>query len=280
MEPESFKRKLHEIIFEADTRAGKLFDVVLFIAIMASIIVVAIETVPGLGERYRQFFLYVEYFFTFIFTLEYIARLYSSNNPKRYAFSFYGVVDLVSILPTYLVIFVSGVHSLMFIRLLRLLRVFRVFKLAGFLNEGAFIMESLRASKQKIAVFMYFIMIIVSIFGALMYFVEGTVNESFDSIPRSIYWAIVTLTTVGYGDISPMTSIGQFLSSIIMILGYAVIAVPTGIVSSAMVNKVKKDNLSTQVCSNCYLEGHDKDAHYCKRCGHSLDSGNEEEAQG
>jgi voltage-gated potassium channel len=188
----------------------------------------------------------------------------------KYAISFYGIIDLLSILPTYLIIFIGGGSSLMFVRSLRLLRVFRVFKLVGFLNESAVIVTAMKASKTKIIIFMYFIVIVVSIFGSLMYLIEGSLNSGFDSIPRSIYWAIVTLTTVGYGDISPVTSFGQFVSSVIMILGYAVIAVPTGIVSSEMIKQSKKADLSTQVCHNCHAEGHDKDAIYCKYCGHKI----------
>lgn len=265
-----FKEKLYEIIFEADTRSGKIFDIVLFLAIFASVIVVALETVEYIQLSHIRLFVSIEWVFTIFFTLEYLARLYCTRKPLKYALSFYGIIDLVSIIPTYIAFFFAGGASLMFIRSLRLLRVFRVFKLAGFLNESSIIVEALKASRAKISVFMFFVLIVVSIFGSIMYLIEGSVNESFDSIPRSIYWAIVTLTTVGYGDISPITPLGQLLSSIVMILGYAVIAVPTGIVSSELIKETTKAQMTTQVCPMCLKEGHDADAKYCKYCSEEL----------
>ena len=269
-EKNRFKEYIYEVIFEADTRAGKNFDIVLFLAIFASVVVVALETVDRIANQHLDLLITLEWCFTIFFTLEYIARLYCTRHPLKYALSFYGLIDLISILPTYIGFFFPGRQSLVFVRSLRLLRVFRVFKLVGFLNESAVIVQALKASRTKISVFMFFVTIVVSIFGSFMYLIEGSVNESFDSIPRSIYWAIVTLTTVGYGDISPVTPIGQLLSSIIMILGYAVIAVPTGIVSSEMIKSVSKKQVSTQVCPECISEGHDADALYCKYCGEEL----------
>lgn len=265
-----FRKKLYEIIFEADTPMGKLFDVVLLVAIAASIIAVAVETVPSIGSKYSNLFTALEWGFTIFFTAEYLARLYCSLRPIRYAKSFYGIVDLVSILPTYLALFIGGGSSLMFVRSLRLLRVFRIFKLAGFINDSTLIINALANSRRKISVFMFFVVIVVTIFGSFMYIVEGGNNDGFDSIPRSIYWAIVTLTTVGYGDISPSTPFGQFLSSVVMILGYAVIAVPTGIVSSEIVKQSSSQELTTQVCPGCYAEGHDHNAKFCKFCGEEL----------
>jgi voltage-gated potassium channel len=272
------KEKLHKIIFEADTPAGKYFDIVLLVMIFLSVITVMLETVPKYHDLYLNLFMFLEWTFTIVFTIEYLLRLYCVYKPMKYATSFYGIVDLISILPTYLSMFLSGYHSLMIIRGLRLLRVFRIFKLTQFLSQGQVILTALRASRAKIAVFMFFVMVMVSIFGSLMYLIEGSTNQGFDSIPRSIYWAIVTLTTVGYGDISPLTPLGQFLSSIIMIAGYAVIAVPTGIVSAEVIkgNKKDRDMITTQACRYCSKEGHDKDADYCKYCGEALEDEEDE----
>ncbi|MFK7899197.1 MAG: ion transporter, partial [Cyclobacteriaceae bacterium] len=216
---------------------------------------------------FGSWFTHLEWIFTAFFLAEYVLRLYCTHKPIKYATSFFGIVDLLSILPTLLSFFIVGGQSLMIIRGLRLLRVFRIFKLANFLSQGQLIMSALKASKAKIIVFMIFIVILVSIFGSLMYLIEGKSDSGFDSIPHSIYWAIVTLTTVGYGDISPVTPLGQLVASIIMIAGYAIIAVPTGIVTGEI---IKKTVVSTQSCKNCSEEGHDKDAEYCKYCGHKL----------
>ena len=276
VEHSAFRERLYEIIFEADTPEGKLFDVALLGAILLSVIVVMLETVPQIQEKYGITFYAMEWVFTIFFTIEYIIRIYTVHSPRRYILSFFGIVDLLSILPTYLTIVFAGTHSLMIIRSLRLLRVFRIFKLGNFLFEGQVIIKSLKESRSKIAVFLIFVLIMVSIFGSIMYLIEGTAgNESFDSIPRSVYWAIVTLTTVGYGDISPISPLGQFIAACIMIMGYAIIAVPTGIVTSeftrAYRNRKSRQEISTQVCSNCMHEDHDVDAAYCKRCGELLD---------
>jgi len=273
-----FREQLYEIIFEADTPAGKTFDVALLWAILASIIVVMLETVPRFQDDYAQLFYALEWVFTIFFTIEYFTRIYTVRRPIRYILSFYGIVDLLSILPTYLAIIFAGTQSLMVIRALRLLRVFRIFKLGNFLFEGQIIIKSLKESRIKISVFLTFVIIMVCIFGSVMYLIEGTAgNESFDSIPRSVYWAIVTLTTVGYGDISPISPLGQFIAAIIMILGYAVIAVPTGIVTSeftrAYKNRKVNSEVSTQVCPDCLHGDHDIDAQYCKLCGHTLKTG-------
>ena len=265
----SFKERVHEIIFEADTPMGKLFDVVLLVAIVASVITVMLESIDHLNRDYATLFLYLEWFFTIIFTIEYVLRLYIVHTKLKYATSFYGVIDLLSILPAYLSLFFTGTQYLLVIRAMRLLRIFRIFKLGQFMKEADVIARSLKASKLKILVFLLFILIIVTIVGAMMYLIEGETNPSFTSIPRSVYWAIVTLTTVGYGDIAPTTTLGQFLSSIVMILGYAVIAVPTGIVSAEFAKDYKKIN--TTSCQNCASEGHDEDAVYCKYCGEHLD---------
>lgn len=263
------KERLHEIIFEADTPKGKAFDVWLLIFILASVMIVILETVPSLQERFGQTFLIMEWIFTIFFTIEYFLRLYCVYRPLKYATSFFGVIDLLSFLPTYLSLFIAGTQYFLVIRALRLLRVFRIFKLTHFLREGIVLVRALRESRRKILVFMMFVVLMVTIIGAMMYLVEGGQNPSFSSIPKSIYWAIVTLTTVGYGDITPVTNFGQFLSAIVMILGYAVIAVPTGIVSVGIMQS-EKATPTTQACRYCGRGGHDNDATYCKYCGARL----------
>ena len=269
-----FRERIHEIVFEADTPEGKLFDIILLVSIVLSVIIVMLETVPSLNHSFGNLFYILEWVFTIIFTIEYITRLYCVHRPMRYATSFYGVIDLLSILPTYLSIIFAGTQSLLVIRALRLLRVFRIFKLGGFLSQSRVITEALNKSREKIFVFLFAILLMVCVFGSVIYLVEGGSNSGFDSIPRSVYWAIVTLTTVGYGDISPQTPFGQFLAAIIMILGYAVIAVPTGIVSGEIVSAATKqedlDQISTQTCSHCMKEGHASDALYCKYCSNPL----------
>lgn len=269
------KDQIHEIIFEADTPLGKWFDIILLVMIIGSIIAVMLETVPSL-EKYQNTFFILEWLFTILFTIEYGLRMYCVRNRMKYAKSFFGIVDLVSILPAYISLFIVGTHALIIFRALRLLRVFRIFKLGHFLQEGDVIMKALRASRAKISVFLFFILVMVTIVGSVMYLVEGGVPDSkFSSIPNSIYWAVVTLTTVGYGDISPVTDFGKFLSAFVMILGYAVIAVPTGIVSAEMVNGDNSDHSeikyhNTQVCRYCMEDDHDDDAIFCKTCGERL----------
>ncbi len=266
----ALKEKLHEIIFEADTPAGKAFDIALLLLIMASVLVVMLESIQSLQSRFASLFYILEWGFTIIFTIEYILRLYCVYRPARYAASFFGIVDLLAILPTYISLLIYGAQYLLVIRVLRLLRVFRIFKLGHFLREGEAIVRALKASQAKITVFLAFVLLLVIIIGSVMYLVEGGRNEGFSSIPRSIYWTIVTLTTVGYGDITPATALGQFLSAFIMILGYAIIAVPTGIVSAEMIGGFKKQAYTTQSCRYCGKEGHADDAIYCKYCGEKL----------
>lgn len=265
-----FRERLFTIIFEADTPAGKLFDVFLLAAIVLSVLTVMLESVKTFSETYHSFFVALEWVFTGIFTIEYILRLYCVKNQLKYATSFFGIIDFLSVLPTYLSLILGGAQSLMIIRVLRLLRIFRIFKLTSLINQGNLIIYALRASRFKISIFLYAVILVTVVFGSVMYFVEGSVNHRFDSIPRSIYWCIVTITTVGYGDISPVTAIGQFLASMLMIIGYSIIAVPTGIITSEMVKKVNPRNVSTQVCPNCTKEGHDSDAEFCKFCGERL----------
>ncbi len=270
-----FRERLYEIIFEADTPAGKWFDIVLLIFILASVIVVMLDTVPSM-RQYSTIFIILEWIFTIFFTVEYFIRIYTVHRPKKYITSFFGIVDLISILPTYLALVFTGTQTLMVVRALRLLRVFRIFKLGNFLFEGQVILKALKDSRDKIMVFMAFIVIMVTIFGSVIFFLESHSelgNPEFTSIPKSVYWAIVTLSTVGYGDIVPHSPLGQFLSGILMIMAYAVIAVPTGIVTNSL-SKAKKRKearkFTSQVCSYCLKDGHDIDADFCKFCGGGL----------
>jgi len=266
----TLRRRLHEIIFEADTPAGKRFDVLLIVSIVLSVTAVMLDSVQSVRNEYGGIFFFFEWGFTLLFTAEYFLRLYCVGRPRLYATSFYGVVDLLAILPTYISLILPGSQFLLVIRILRVLRIFRVFKLVQYLGEVDFLLKALRASGRKIAVFLFTVLTLVTIFGSLMYIIEDAKN-GFTSIPRSIYWAIVTLTTVGYGDITPRTEIGQALAAMIMIFGYAIIAVPTGIVTVEMAQAFKeKETISTQSCPQCSAEGHDSDAKFCKFCGSAL----------
>jgi len=261
----SLRSRLHEIIFEADTPAGKLFDVLLILSIVLSVILVMLDSVSSIRQSYGDLLYLGEWTFTILFTIEYILRLYSVGRPLAYATSFFGVVDLLAILPTYLSIIFPGSQYFLVIRLLRVLRIFRVLKLVQYVGEARLLMQAMRASRRKITVFLFVVLTLVIIFGSLMYIIEDS-QSGFTSIPQSIYWAIVTLTTVGYGDISPQTGLGQTLAALIMIIGYAIIAVPTGIVTAELTQGYKK-SVSTQSCPQCSAEGHDPDAEYCKYCG-------------
>jgi voltage-gated potassium channel len=263
-----WRHQLHEVIFEADTPVGKLFDVILIWSIVLSVAVVLLDSVATVRARYGEILYAIEWFFTLLFTIEYILRLISVRQPLRYATSFFGLVDLLAILPTYISLFVPGSRYLLTIRVLRLLRIFRVFKLAAYLNEANMITSALKASRRKISVFLFAVLTIVIIIGSMMYVIEGEEN-GFVDIPTSIYWSIVTMTTVGYGDISPQTALGKALASIVMIIGYAIIAVPTGIVTVEL-SEAARGQVSTQACPSCGLEGHDHDAKYCKYCGARL----------
>ena len=261
------KYKLYEIIFEADTPAGKFFDVALLFIILLSVVLVLLESVPEIRASYQSPLRILEWAITGIFSMEYVLRVAIVKKPFRYIFSFYGIIDFLAVIPTYLSLIIVGSHSLVVIRMLRLLRVFRILKLTRYTNAGRTLGRAMWASREKISVFIFFVLILVIIIGTIMYLVEGEVH-GFSSIPRSIYWAIVTLTTVGYGDISPSTALGQFLASIVMIMGYAIIAVPTGIVTAEMIRPTTSGN--TQVCPNCMHDLHDDDARFCKKCGSEL----------
>lgn len=263
------KEQLFEIIFEADTKAGKAFDVVLLVAIVLSMGLVMLSSVEEIEVKYHHLLNSSEWALTVFFTIEYGLRLWVSPKPVKYAKSIFGIIDLLSIIPTYLALFITGGHTFMIIRSLRLLRMFRIFKLSRYVQGASVISKALKSSLPKISVFLFGVVMIVIIVGSLMYMIEGEAN-GFTSIPRSIYWAIVTLTTVGYGDISPQTDFGQFISSIVMIIGYSIIAVPTGIISSEVYSANKNEKISTQVCPNCYFDEHDDDALFCKRCGEKI----------
>lgn len=262
------KKKIYEIIFEADTREGKAFDVTIIFLILLSVLLVLLDSIPEVRERFGMAIHIIEWFITGVFLLEYLLRIWVLDRPVKYIFSFYGIIDLMAILPNFLGLIIAGGQSLMVIRAVRLLRVFRIFKLSRYTSAGRTLAKALYRSREKIFMFIAVIVTLVVIFGTIMYLVEGEDN-GFTSIPVSIYWAVVTLTTVGYGDISPVTGFGQFLASIVMIMGYAIIAVPTGIVTSEMMRMPAREN--TQVCSNCMFDRHDDDAKYCKRCGTELD---------
>jgi voltage-gated potassium channel len=263
-----WRRRLHEIIFEAETPAGRGFDVALLVAIVLSVLAVVLESVRAIREAYGSWLLAVEWSLTVLFTIEYALRLASVERPLRYARSFFGIVDLLAVLPTYLSLLLPGAQALLVVRALRLLRVFRILKLAHFLGEAQVLRSALRASLRKISVFLFTVLVMVLIVGSLMYLIEGE-KSGFSSIPLSIYWAIVTLTTVGYGDIAPQTVLGQILASVVMIVGYGIIAVPTGIVTVEL-SRAWPPKVSTQSCPRCSAEGHDPDASYCKFCGSAL----------
>ena len=262
-----WRRRLFVVIFEHDTRAGRAFDVLLLVAIAASVIVVLLESMPSVRDRHGQTLYVLEWTFTILFTIEYVLRLLSVHNQKAYVLSPLGVVDLVSIAPTYLSVLVGGTQSLTVVRALRLLRVFRILKLPGYTSEAGHLTRALHASRRKITVFVFTVLTVVLIVGALMYLIEGPAN-GFDSIPRSVYWAIVTLTTVGYGDIAPKTALGRFVASAVMILGYGIIAVPTGIVTAELVSADRAAR--GRRCPACSRGDHDADAQFCKHCGTTL----------
>ena len=262
------KDRLHEIIFEADTKKGKLFDVILLIAILISVFGVILNSVESIQKDYGNLLIIIEWVFTILFTVEYILRIYSIKKPFKYIFSFMGIIDLLSIIPTYLLFLYPPIHVLVDIRAIRLIRVFRVFKLSRYLRGANIMQIALKSSRPIIIVFFLSVILIVIILGTMMYIVEGQKN-GFENIPKSIYWSVVTLTTVGYGDVVPVTTVGKFLASIIMIIGYGIIAVPTGIVSAAIARSSGK--VTTQSCRACSKEGHEIDAKHCKYCGSKLD---------
>jgi voltage-gated potassium channel len=264
----AWKLRLYLIIFESGTRGGKIFDVYLLIAIGLSVTVVMLESVPSIRSAYPVLIDSLEWFFTILFSLEYIARLLCVRRPLRYAWSFYGIIDLFAFLPSYIGLFIPTAGYLMTIRALRLLRIFRVLKLAEFMQASETLRSALYASRRKIAVFLSFVMAVVLIMGTVMYLIEGEEN-GFNSIPRGVYWAIVTLTTVGYGDVTPHTVLGRILACFIMIMGYGIIAVPTGIFSLELHQAVQAKEART--CGNCQTTEADRKARFCRRCGRPLE---------
>ena len=266
----NWRQKLHEIIYEADTPAGKLFDLSLLWAIILSIVLVMLESVESIDKQYHQQLDIAEWIVTILFTIEYFARIVAVKQPIKYVFSFYGIIDFLSTVPKYISLLFVGTHALVALRALRLLRVFRILKLARFIGESNQLARALKASRAKISVFLFAMIIMSIILGTIMYLIEGGADSGFTSIPRSIYWCIVTLTTVGYGDIAPATSLGQFIAAFIMILGYGIIAVPTGIVTAEFNKQSQKVHTNTQACPNCGAERHKDNAEYCYKCGDSL----------
>ncbi|WP_131539346.1 ion transporter [Pedobacter nototheniae] len=261
--------KLHEVIYESNTPAGKAFDVGLLIAILASIVVVMLDSVVHIHQQYGKLFSHLEWIFSILFTIEYILRLICIKKPIRYVLSPLGIIDLIALIPSYLSIFFVGAQSLLVFRALRLLRVFRIFKLGHFLTEINFLTQALKGSVRKISIFLLTVLTLTVILGSIMYLVEKREN-GFSNIPESVYWAIVTITTVGYGDISPVTPTGKFVASVVMLIGYSIIAVPTGILTHdlAMASRQKKE--LPESCPSCSREGHDTDAEFCKYCGAPL----------
>lgn len=281
----SLREHLYIIIFEADTPAGKAFDIALLVLIVISVLAVMLETVAGINQKFADVLITLEWVTTAVFTIEYLLRIYAAPNRKEYIFSFYGLIDLLTIVPSYFALVFTGAHYLLTIRSLRLLRVFRILKLGHFLRESQALKDALRASLTKIIVFIGAVLILVTILGALMYMIEGNGGGGFTSIPTSIYWAIVTLTTVGYGDIAPVTNLGQFISVLVMLLGYGIIAVPTGIVSAEMANSKNKEReaeskvitsqqdlvkMVVASCRHCQAGNHKPEALYCYHCGEAL----------
>lgn len=267
----SWRYKLHEIIYEADTPMGKLFDIVLLVLILLSIVLVMLESVQEIDAKYHDILYFGEWVITIFFSIEYIARIITVKKPKAYIFSFYGIIDFLSTIPLYLTFLFAGSSFLLSVRALRLLRVFRILKVVRYIGEAAKLRKALANSKAKILVFLFAVLVIAVIAGTLMYIIEGPEN-GFKNIPVSVYWCVVTLTTVGFGDIAPSTPLGQLLATVIMIMGYGIIAVPTGIVSAEYTRSSDKDfaHLNTQTCRNCGAKRHRDDAKYCHKCGEEL----------
>ena len=264
-----WQMQLHELIYESETAAGKVFDIILLLFILTSIIIVMLDSVNALKIQYGRFFFAMEWFFTIVFTIEYILRLICIRQPLRYVFSVLGVIDLLAIIPSYLSLIFAGAQSLMVLRALRLLRIFRIFRLVHFLSEMKFLSIAIKNSLRKISIFILFVLTTVVILGSIIYLVEGE-EYGFTSIPQSVYWAIVTITTVGYGDIAPVTPLGQMIASFIMLLGYGIIAVPTGIVTTEMALAARSKRQDNRACPSCGREGHDEDAKFCKYCSWEL----------
>lgn len=265
---DTLKRRMYSVIFGTEAGAGRNFDIVLIAIILASVLALLLDSVTSINQRFGDWLFAAEVGFTLLFTAEYLARIYCSPNRKTYIFSFYGVVDLIAVLPTYLAFFIPGAQHLLVVRVFRVLRIFRIFKLLHYMSEAQVLLRSLEASRHKISVFLVAVVTLVVVFGSLMYLIEGPQN-GFTSLPRSIYWAIVTVTTVGYGDIAPGTPLGQSVAALAMITSYAIIAIPTGILSAEFIRESQR-HVSRRQCTSCGKYGHDRDATYCKHCGAKL----------
>ncbi len=266
----AWQQWLFVLIFKHDTPTGKLFDLLLIVAILASVLVLALSTVSRFHFQYSTWFYYLEWIFTVCFTLEYLLRLACVKSKRTYSGSFYGIVDLLAFLPSYLQLIVQGASYLLIVRIIRILRIFRILKLTRYVGEADALMEAVHASRRKILVFIYVVFTLVVVCGSIMYLIEGE-EHGFTSIPASIYWAVVTLTTVGYGDISPQTPMGQFIASLVMVMGYGIIAVPTGIFAAELGQVMVRRRHNDKRCRACGLTGHDDDAAYCRGCGSSLE---------
>ncbi len=269
---DSLRDQIWRTIFLSNTRHAKAFDVILMWLIGLSVLVVMLDSVPSINAKHEKLFYGLEWFFTILFTIEYVTRIWVVRRKKSYIFSFFGVVDLISIIPTYLTLFLPGTQALLVIRVLRLLRVFRVLKMARHMGEANLLLNAMRSSWTKISVFLFAVVAVTMILGSMMYVVEGLIagNEGFNSVPQSIYWAIVTISTVGYGDVTPVTTLGKMISTVIILIGYGTIAVPTGIVTAEINMELAKVNLDKRQCLECGHRGHDPKAVHCKMCGNRL----------
>ncbi|MFI8750377.1 ion transporter [Vreelandella lionensis] len=272
---EGFRARLFHIIFESDTPGAKAFDIALIVAILLSVAVILLGSVEIYAERYGHIFFYIEWAFTLLFSLELLVRLYCLERPRVYLKSFYGIVDVIAIIPTWLVLLVPGAHALVMVRILRVLRIFRILRLMEFVGEGRLLLDALKRSLRQILLFFSSILMVVTLFAALMYTIESP-ESGFTSIPMSIYWAIVSITTVGYGDIVPATSLGKAITVILMLIGYSIIAVPTGVFSAQVIRSIREDRYSEEACPGCGHDRHEKRARYCLRCGTWLDENSED----
>nr|WP_283101519.1 ion transporter [Halomonas populi] len=275
---EGLRTRLFQIIFESDTPLAKSFDIALIVVILASVAVVMLESVPAWQREYGELLTILEWTFTLLFTLEIAVRLYCLERPWLYLKSFYGIIDLLAILPTWLVLLVPGAQTLLVVRILRVLRIFRILRLMQFVGEGRLLVEALKNSTDQILLFLFTVFILVTIFGSVVYMIEP-MEAGFTSIPKAIYWGIVTLTTVGYGDIVPTTALGQAISMIVMLLGYSIIAVPTGVFSAEVIRSIRADRYSDEACPGCGHDRHEKRARYCLRCGTWLDETTDDPAE-
>lgn len=275
---EGIRTRLFHIIFESDTPGAKAFDIALIIAILMSVAVILLDSVEAYSERYGQYFFYVEWAFTLLFSVELAVRIYCLERPTIYLKSFYGIVDLIAIIPTWLVLLVPGAHGLVMVRILRVLRIFRILRLMEFIGEGRLLLDALKRSLRQILLFFSSVLMVVMLFAALMYTIESP-ESGFTSIPMSMYWAIVSMTTVGYGDIVPATSLGKAITMVLMLLGYSIIAVPTGVFSAQVIRSIREDRYSEEACPGCGHDRHEKRARYCLRCGTWLDEESEDPRQ-